>query len=291
MPYDFRRPNKFSREHIRALQIVSETFARQLSTVFATTLRAVSSVQVGPIEQRTYDEYIGSLPNPTHLTVLALPPLPGSALMQLPLPIAMAAVDRLLGGMGDSGDVVRPPTEIEDHLIGGMLDRAMRELSYAFESLVHLEAAITRTEHNPQFAQIGAPSDMVIVIEFEMKIGDERGRATLALPYDTVFPVLETISNAQNYDRDTNEMDSFSHRLHDALRAVPVDVSVRFHPVVLGTRDILALATGDVIPLGQPVDEPLTVMVDGLPMFTAVTGRRGKRVACLVTGDIESESA
>lgn len=287
--YDFRRPNKFSREHIRGLQIVNETFARQFSTVLATTLRAVSSVTLTTIDQQTYDEYIGSLPNPTYLGILSMPPLPGPAMIQIPLPIAMAAVDRLLGGIGDGGEAKRPPTEIEAQLIATVIERALRELAYAFESLMRIDAHIARAEHNPQFAQIGAPSDMVIVISFETKIGSEIGPMSLAMPFDTIVPILDVISSQSIVDRDEVEVVSFHHRLDDALRAVPVDLSVRFGTVALGAREILDLQVGDVIPLAHPINEPVTVMVDGLPFFHAVTGRRGKRLACVVTECIGNE--
>ena len=98
--YDFRRPNKFTREHVRALQIASETFARQFTTVLSTTLRTVSQVQAKGIHQLTYDEYIRDVPNPTYLAILSLPPLAGASIFHLPLPVVMTAVDRLLGGPG-----------------------------------------------------------------------------------------------------------------------------------------------------------------------------------------------
>ena len=287
--YDFRRPNKFSREHIRGLQIVNETFARQFSTVLATSLRAVSNVTLTTIDQQTYDEYIGSLPNPTYVCILSMPPLPGPAMLQLPLPIAMAAVDRMLGGVGDGGEAKRPPTEIEGQLIATVIERGLRELSYAFESLMRIDVNIARSEHNPQFAQIGAPSDMVIVISFEIKIGSEMGTMSLAVPFDTLASVLDVISSKNTVDRDELEVVTFHHRLEEALRGVPVDLRVRFRPVALGAREILDLRVGDVIPLAHPVDEPVTVTVDDLPVFHAITGRKGKRLACLVTENIGNE--
>jgi flagellar motor switch protein FliM len=129
VPYDFRRPNKFNREHQRALQIASETFARQFTTVLSTTLRAVSQVQVSSVGQVTYDEYIRDIPNPSYLAVLSLAPLPGSSLLHLPLPVVMTAVDRLLGGTGTGPAPVRSLTDIEDGLAKGLVARVLRELA------------------------------------------------------------------------------------------------------------------------------------------------------------------
>ncbi|MFZ4583731.1 MAG: flagellar motor switch protein FliM [Acidimicrobiia bacterium] len=289
-PYDFRRPNKFSRDHVRALQIVSETFARQFSTVLATTLRTVSSVTFENIEQQTYDEFISTCANPTHLSVLTMAPLPGHALFQLPLPIAMTAIDRLLGGAGVGIEEQRAPTEIEDLLIQQLLERALRELSYAFDSLLEVEVGITRTEHNPQFAQVAAPSDMLLVIALDTRIAEEHGHAKIGLPYDTIAPVLEIIQSQLTFDRETDGLATFAQRLREEINAVPVDATVRFDSVVLGARDILEMQVGDVISLHHSVDRPLTLMVDGIPLFQAVTGRRGKRLACLVVGDQGGDS-
>ena len=195
VPFDFRRPNKFSRDHVRAFQIVHETFARQLSTVLATTLRAGANCTLGTVEQLTYDEYVRSLPNPSYLIVLSLSPLPGAAILQFPLPIVFAAIDRLLGGTGDSVSPKRPLTEIESNLMRSVVDRTLRELEYAYETLVRVEAEIVQQEFNPQFAQIAAPSDMAMVVSFDTRIGEKHGNATICVPFSTMQPVLESLAS------------------------------------------------------------------------------------------------
>src|SRR5256885_2323733 len=189
--YDFRRPNKFTREHVRALQIASETFARQFTTVLSTTLRAVSQVQPKGIHQLTYDEYIRDIPNPTCLAILSLQPLAGASIFHLPLPVVMTAVDRLLGGPGAGLAINRPLTEIEQSLVRDLLGRVLRELAYAFESLTALEPVVIHQESNPQFAQIGSPSDMVIVFVYDLRIGGQDGEATLCVPFASLQPLLD----------------------------------------------------------------------------------------------------
>ncbi len=288
MPFDFRRPNKFNRDHVRALQIVHETFARQLTTVIATTLRAVSQVSLTSVEQLTYDEYVRSLPNPSYMVILSLNPLPGAAVMQLPLPIVFAAIDRLLGGNGDSLSPKRPLTEIESNLMRGLMDRALRELEYAYETLVHVEAEIVQQEFNPQFVQIAAPSDMAMAVSFETRIGSKRGTSSLCIPYTTMQPVLETLASQHLFaDRSHRDPVQWAHALEDAVASVPVEIAVRFGSVALTSREIVELQVGDIVPLEHPIDRPLTVSVDGVPCYEAVTGRRGKHLACLVVGDAD----
>jgi flagellar motor switch protein FliM len=286
--FDFRRQSKFSRDHVRALQIVHETFARQLSTVLATTLRATASCTFSKVEQLTYDEYVRSLPNPSYMVILSLNPLPGAAVLQLPLPITFAAIDRLLGGTGEALSPKRQLTEIESNLMRGVVDRALRELENAYESLVRVEAEIVQQEFNPQFAQVAAPSDMALVITFETRIGDKRGNASICIPFSTMQPVVESLAS-QSLFNDTRGHDPevWQSELEHALTSVPVELRVRFDSVALTSTEIIGLEVGDVVPLGHAVDQPLTITVDGVRCYRAVTGRRGKRLACLIIGPDE----
>ncbi|HEU5448591.1 MAG TPA: flagellar motor switch protein FliM, partial [Acidimicrobiia bacterium] len=276
--YDFRRPNKFTREHVRALQIASETFARQFTTVLSTTLRTVSQVQAKGIHQLTYDEYIRDVPNPTYLAILSLAPLAGASIFHLPLPVVMTAVDRLLGGPGAGPALHRPLTEIEQSLMRDLLGRVLRELAYAFESLTALEPTVLHQESNPQFAQIGSPSDMVIVFVYDLRIGGQAGEATLCVPFASLQPVLDEVAaNSLLAGRVEADAESVRESLAGRMGAAPVTVSVSFPAVTLALSEIVDLRPGDVLPLEHRVDAPLEVSVGGLPRFAARPGRRGKR--------------
>ena len=288
--YDFRRPNKFSREHVRALQIVNETFARQVANVLASTLRAVSQVNLTSIDQLTYDEYIRSTEAPTYLAILSLDPLPGAGILHLPLPVAMAAIDRLLGGSGAGSYPRRPLTDIESGLVRGLTQRILRELSYAFESLVSIDAQLVVQESNPQFAQIAAPTEMVVVATFDMRIGDQTGVSTLCLPFSSLQNVLDNFVGKSQYGHEPEQRNESQQKISAQLRDATVDVSVAFNPISLSSGEIVGLAPGDVVPLQHRVDAPLTVTVAGVPCYTAVAGRKGKRLACLVV-DPNTEDA
>lgn len=291
--YDFRRPNKFTREHVRALQIASETFARQFTTVLSTTLRTVSQVQARGIHQLTYDEYIRDVPNPTYLAILSLPPLAGASIFHLPLGVVMTALDRLLGGPGTGpAPVNRPLTEIEQSLMRDLLGRVLRELAYAFESLTPLEPVVLHQESNPQFAQIGSPSDMVIVFVYDLRIGGQAGEATLCIPFTSLQPVLDEVaSNSLLAGRVEADAEAVRDALAGRVGGAPVSVTVSFPPVVLPLCDIVDLRPGDILPLDHPVGATLAVSVGGVPRFAARPGRRGKRLACVITSVASKESA
>lgn len=281
--FDFRRPTKFSREHVRALEIVQETFARQLGTVLSTTLRAVSQVTVASVDQLPFDDYISSSPNPSLLTILTLEPLAGAGILQVPLPLAMSVLDRLLGGNGTGPYPARPLTDIEEGLIVEVLERCLGELSSAFESLVDLQPEIDHLESNPQFVQVAAPSDMVVVVVFDTRIGGQEGQLSLCIPFASLQPCLEAVTGHSLVgERRFEDLERAATAMDHAMQTVPVDVSVRFAPVTLTSEEVVELRVGDVLPLNHPADEPLTLLAGGVTILPAVAGRKGKRLACRI---------
>lgn len=285
-PYDFRRPNKVSRDHVRALQLVHETFARQFSTILSSTLRALAPITISSIEQRTYDEYVSPLPTPTYMAILNVDPLPGQGIFHLPQAAAMEIIDRLLGGQGNGTHPNRPMTEIENGVLRGLLERVMRELTYAFESFVEVETRITSTESNPQFAQIAALSEMVVVATYDISIGDLSWEASLCFPFSMLQPALEVYTESKRQrDVAATDIQKAQTLLHQHLHDAPVDLAVQFNTVSLSASEIIGLQPGDVLPLRHRVDQPLSVTIGEVPCFSAMPGRNGRRLAAMVVSD------
>lgn len=287
--FDFRRPSKFSREHFRAFQIVYETFARQWTTVLSTSLRTVSQVTLVSVEQMSYGEYIEHTPNPTFIALFQMSPFPGASLFHLPLPLTMTAVERLLGGTGvGSTHPNRPLTDIESGLMRETTDRALRELTYAHESLFEVQAKVMQLESNPQFAQIAAATDMMLVISFDVRIGGEQGAATMCIPFSSLQTQLESFSGGHLFaDAPKVDVEDVSDRLNERLLDVPVDVSVQFSPISLTSSEIVDLQVGDVLPLHHPINEPLTLHAEDQAYLYAMPGRRGKRLAAQIVNNNE----
>jgi len=283
--YDFRRPNKLNREHVRALEIVGEAFARQLTTVLGTSLRTGVTTTLEEIDQRTYDEYVRELPSPTLLSVLDLPPLKGAGMLHLPPSLTMTIVDRLLGGTGGGTVPARALTEIELRLVTDLLDWILGRLGTAFESLVAVRPQLNRTESNPQFAQVTAPTDMVVVTSLVVKVDGAPSTVSLAVPFTALGPVLEEATRRDKL-HDDHLAEELRRAVETSVQGSAVDVCVRFRELRLPSARIAALQPGDVLALDQPLDEPLTVEVAGLARFLATAGTKGKRVACLVTDTI-----
>jgi flagellar motor switch protein FliM len=282
-PYDFRRPSKLSREHVRSLQVAFETFARQWSTLLTSSLRVVTQVTNVSIEQVTYAEYVQTLSNPTVMALTTIEPLDGQAVLELPLATAMTSVDHLLGGPGTGEQPNRPLSDIETTLLRGLLDRTALELRYAFDALVRIDPQVQALEYNPQFAQAASASDMVIVATFELDLGAEGSLATVCLPFAALFPHLEAATgHGVLSDRERAARALAGRHLAGRLESVPVEVTVRFEPARLTPSTLVALAVGDVLPLPHPVAAPLAVTAAEVTFAHAVPGAQGKRLACLV---------
>ena len=281
-PYDFRRPTKLSREHVRTLQLAYETFARQYTTLLTSSLRVDAQMSLLSIEQQTYDEYVASLESPTVLAVLQLEPLPGVAVLQFGLSTALATIDHLLGGPGGT-QPERTLTDIETRLMHGQLDRVLSDLRSAFEAVVDIQPRLTGIEYNPQFLQAAAASDAMIVATFEMCVGAEECVATMCVPFAGIFSKLQgertdvALSPELRLARETAQRNVIA-----GLETAPVDVTVRFQPVRMHPEDLVDLQPGDVVPLTHAVSAPLAVEAAGVTFAYAVPGSQRNRRACLV---------
>ena len=288
--FDFRRPTALSREHVRTMQIVQETFGRGLATTLSSQLGSVVGVAVGRIEQRTYDEYIRGLPNPTLLTLLDLAPLDGAAILHLPLDVAFCAIEMLLGGKGYAEQPVRPFTELELLLFRGVADKVLPELRYALEPVLATEPTIVAQEVNPQFAQVAAPTDMMIVISLQIRIEEVSGQGTVCIPFASMQPHLEALSASTNFAaKGAGNVEQHRRRMEEHLAGAPVELAAEFRPVLMSSGDVVRLAVGDVVPLSHPVDEPLLLTVEGVPTLSVRLGRRNRRAAVQVVGGAEPD--
>ena len=280
-PYDFRRPIKLSREHVRTLQIAFEAYARSCGTLLTTRMRVVSSVTLATIEQLNYEEYVASLANPTVIAVVSLDPLPGTALMEMSSAAVMTAIDHMLGGPGGP-QPERPLTEVEMPLLRGLLERMLGELRYGFQQLVDISPKLKEVEYNAQFLRAHAPGDACVVATFDVKIGAQECLASLCLPFNMILPVLSRTEAVVLSESERAVRDLALRNLTAGLSAAPIDVAVRFQPIRMRADDIVDLRPGDVVPLSHPTNRPLAVTVNEIVFAYAVPGNQGARLACLV---------
>jgi flagellar motor switch protein FliM len=280
--YDFRRPTKLSREHVRVMQIAQESFARQATTILTTFLRAGARLELGSIEQFSYDDYVQTLPDPVFITTFSLEPLAGKGMLAYPLDIAMAIVDHMLGGSGTAAQPNRPMTAMETTITTHLLERLLREFATSFEPITELQPIMTGFEYNPQLAQAAAGSDTVMVATFAMAVGSREGEATLVLPFSSFAQALNNAASPQLSDSALRKRKKAAVALAARLNLVPVDVSVRFAPLTVSSADLLSLAIGDVLLLRHPRDSPLEVTTNDVTFAYAIASNHRRRLAASI---------
>lgn len=289
VPYDFRRPIQLSREHQRVLQVAFDSFARQATTVFTSALRSICSVTLLKIDQRSYAEYVDSLPTTSYLTLFTTEPMPGRGLLDLPLNAVMACVDHMLGGPGDASQPQRPLTDIESGIVRGHVDRLLGEMRYCLETIVPVDPQVTGVEYNPQFAQVAGAGDVMVVIELELRIDDRAHRMTICLPFTGLHPHLAAAAApAPVSGRERALRAEAAVMLQRSFEEVPVDVAVRFRSSRVDPASLVDLRVGDVLRLVHPAAAPLDVTVGEQLFAHATAGSHGTRLAALVVATVSS---
>lgn len=271
------------------MQIVQETLARGFTTTLASSLRAVAQVSIRDIEQCPYDEFVREIPNPTILTLLNLAPLPGSAMMHIPLRVGYAATELMLGGVGGANQPRRSMTDLELSLMRNVVELMLPELRYAFESVVPLEPTIISQESNPQFAQLAAPTDIVILITFDVRVESVTDVMTLCIPFSSLQPHLEALSVSHGEGQNGDKIAQQRARVHEHLHESQVVTRARFAPAWATSGQIVQLEVGDVLLLNHPVTRPLTVDVDDVAIYDATIGQVGRHLALQIQGPIPED--
>ena len=288
--YDFRRPDKFSKEQIRTVSNMHETFARLTTTSLSAQLRTLVHVHVASVDQLTYEEFIRSIPTPTTLAVINMDPLKGNAVLEIAPEITFIIIDRLFGGSGDTGGKVnRDLTDIEQSVMEGIIVRILANMREAWTQVIDLRPRLQQIETNPQFAQIVPPSEMVILVTLEIKIGEEAGMMNICIPYITIEPIVSKLSSSFWFSSvrrssTTQYLGTLKEKLADVEMELVADIGSINVPI----RDVLSLRTGDVIRLNTiKVGEPLTLSVGSKKKFYCQPGVVGKKVAVQIIEKID----
>jgi len=190
--YDFKRPDRFSKDQLRNISIVHNNFAGLITAYTSAKCRAMCHAHVASVDQLTYEEFIRSIPTPTTLAVIDMQPLNGYAVFEIDPACTFAILDRILGGPGES--IQHELTDIEKSLMEGVVQRITGCLREAWQPLYDLKPKLAEIKTNPQFVNIVPPSEMVFLVTLEYKIGDVEGMMNLCVPYLTVESILGRLS-------------------------------------------------------------------------------------------------
>jgi flagellar motor switch protein FliM len=278
--YNFRRPDRVSKDQIRSLHFMHERFARNVSTSLSAYLRAVTEVGIVSVEQFTYSEFLVSLPDPTAFYALTLAPVEGVGALELNPVIAFTMIDRMLGGSGQRVVLDRALTEIEQNVVDAVVKLILENLSEAWQPIVPAQFKISGRETRPQMLQVAAPNEAMLVLVFDIRVGDSRGMLNLSVPAAGIEAIGSTFTQSWYRNR---RLPSAEERngLLDNLGRVPVPVSASLE-TTLPARDLLTLGRGDVLSLGRPLTHPLTVRVAEMEHFEGYPVMVGHRAGISV---------
>jgi flagellar motor switch protein FliM len=287
--YDFKRPDKFSKDQIRTVSIMHETFARLTTTSLSAQLRSLVHVHVASVDQLTYEEFIRSIPNPTTLAIINMDPLKGSAILEIDPAITFSIIDRLFGGQGEGTKYSRDLTDIETSVMEGIIVRILGNMREAWSTVIDLRPRLGTIETNPQFAQIVPPTEMVVLVTLETKVGEVEGMMNFCIPYLTIEPIISKLSAQYWYSsvrRGTTTENL--NILRERLSKVDVTLVAEIGSINLTVRDVLNLRIGDTIRLySVRVGDPMMLKIGNKKKFLCRPGLVGKKIAVQVTQKLE----
>jgi flagellar motor switch protein FliM len=273
--YNFRRPDRVSKEQIRSLHFLHDRFARNVSTSMSAYLRAVTDVNIASVEQFTYSEFLMSLPDPTAFYAVSMNPLDGLLALELNPNVAFTMIDRMLGGTGRGVILSRALTEIEQNVIDAVVKLIVDNLTDTWHGIVDVTFKISGRETRPQMLQIAAPNEVVVLLGFDIRIGDARGMLNICMPAAAIESVGSSFT--QSWHRTRREPTPADRvHLHTNLARVKLPVTASLEPT-LAARELLELRAGDVLSLGRPVRQSLEVRVRGSVKFRGRLVRDGLR--------------
>jgi len=288
--YDFKRPAKFSKEHLRTLELIFEHYGRLLSTNLPVYLRKNIQVSVVSSETVTFNEFTNALSNPVILGIINFQPLSGNILIDLTSSLGYAFIDRMLGGNGEPIDKVRDFSEIEMGILYKIITISAQLLREPWKNVIEVDPVLERIETNTQFAQIIAPNEMIAIVTLNVKMAEVEGFLNICIPYLTIETIIDNLNTKFWFTNMTNS-DSEDHKqdLENLLKKVEVPVKAVLGKSEIAVNDFLMLQPGDIIRLERRVENELDVYVGMYKKFTAVPGTDHDRYAVRITSVYREE--
>ena len=288
--YDFSRPTKFSKEHLRTLEIIFEHYSRLISTNLPVYLRKNVQVSVASSETVTFSEFSNALSNPSVLGIVNFAPLNGNIIIEIATNLCYTMLDRMLGGSGQPLEKSRDFSDIELTILQKLLVMFTQLMREPWKNVVEISPVLSRLETNPQFAQVIAPSDMIAIVTLNMKIGDVEGMVNICLPFFTLEDVMDKLNTKYWFSTmQENHDEHYEEYIESMIRRVDVPIKAVLGKSTISVSDFLNLQVGDCIRLDSRVDTDMEVYVGNIKKFTALPGTEKDSYAVQITSVIREE--
>jgi flagellar motor switch protein FliM len=287
--YDFRRPDRVSKDQMRTLQNLHESYARQLSTTLTNFLRTFVEIELVSVDQLTYAEFIMSISNPSCIYVFKMEPLDGSAILEINPTLVFFIIDRLFGGQGRPSEQNRELTLIEQSVLHRIVERGLSDLKEVWEHIGVFSPKVEGYETNPQFVQIAPPGETVILVSLEVRMQNASGLMSICFPYLLLESVITNLSGESWMSSQSTSTMETRTVLEAEIQDLPLTVSTTIGNTNITIRDLLQLQRGDVLVLDKAFDSDLNVQIDGKTKMSARSGLIGRKKAIKITRILEKE--
>ncbi|NLK23502.1 MAG: flagellar motor switch protein FliM [Clostridiales bacterium] len=288
--YDFRSPQKFSKDHIRTLEMIHDNFARILSNYLTGQIRKNVKVKIETVEQITYEEFIHSVQNPTIMTLFKMPPLNGTILFETNLDFSYQVLDILLGGTGERKRTGKEITDIDKNIMYQITDGTISNLKLAWEDIIHVEPEIEEIETNPAINQTLAPNEPVALVTFSVEMGKSTTFINLCIPYISIEKLIDKLVVRYWFKNDeTEDKEETRQKMEHVLKPVEVNIAAELGRASLTVDDFLKLSSGDIIKLDTNSASPIKVLIENEEYYYAKPGLVGKNMGISILDIINKD--
>jgi len=290
VPYNFKRPSKFSKEHLRSLEIIFDNFARMASSFLSGYLRTPTTINVLQAEQLTYFDFNMSLANPIILSIIDFHPFKGSIMLDLSPNIGYSIIDRILGGSGVSIGKLREFSEIEKILIERVVSQLITFLPEPWINVVELRPSLEKIETNSQFTGLISPSEIIALVTLNIRIGSMEGYLTFCIPHFVIEPAVKKLNTKYRFGTVENEdVTGLRDHVEERLEKTYIPISAVIGRTNITVSDFVHLQKGDIIPLDSFLDSDLNIMIGSILKFNGKPGISRGRNAIQISSIIRKE--
>jgi flagellar motor switch protein FliM len=270
--YDFKHPDRISKEQLRTLRTIHDGFARTFGTYLSAILRTMVDINLLSIDQVAYSEYMLALSVPSCIYVMSSKNLKGSGILEIAPQFALMLVDRLLGGSASRVERVREITIIEQNILKRVVDKALVILNDSWHHIVPINLYVESFESNPQFVQIAPASETAAVIFFEIVVRDMTLPLNICLPYFVLEPLLQHLADESWMTLSRHRPVGETADIHSRLQLTPLVLKTQLGQATLRVRDLLNMEKGAVVKLHDRRDQELKITVNGKVKFWGIPG-------------------
>jgi flagellar motor switch protein FliM len=288
MLYDFKRPNRISKEQLRAIRGIHDKVARNIASEMSTMLRSIIEIQLQSVDQMTYGEFLMSLPSPTSFNIFSMKPLDGTAILEINPSILFPMVDRLLGGKGEPYSVERELSDIELTLLDNVLKVIMQKLRDSWEPIIKILPVVESKESSPNIVQIVAQNEIVVMIVLEITIGDTSGMINIAYPVIYLESILSKLANKDLMLGERNIKKSRNVELKELVKRADIPLEAILGETTLSFAKILDLKAGDTIRLKDAESNQAILSIDGKKLFKSQIGIKNGLKSIKIVDKVQS---